>query len=178
MCPMLREPANALTHLLGCLLSVGALIALIWKGVLSGDSLALIGLTTYGLTQCALYAASTLFHGLRVSNAISNRLQNLDCTLVYALIAGTYTPVCLIALQQGWRWGLLGTVWGLAIGGLTLRMRWPHAPVWLTTTLYIAMGWVALAALPALVRAVPRAGIWWFLAGGIVYSAGAVIFRA
>jgi hemolysin III len=103
-------------------------------------------------------------------------LLRLDCILVFVFIAGTYTPVCLIALQQGWRWGLLGVVWGVALGGLVLKLFWLHGPIWCSTLLYIAMGWIALAAIPALVQAVPGAGIGWFLAGGIIYTAGALIF--
>ena len=172
----LREPANALTHLAGSLLALVAFAILVWIGIGTGDRLALIGLGVYGLSQIALYTASTLHHALRISAAGMERLLRLDCVLVFVFIAGTYTPVCLIALQQGWRWGLLGAVWGMALGGLVMKLYWLHAPVWLSTALYVAMGWVALAAVPALVRAVPAGGIGWFIAGGSSYTLGALIF--
>jgi hemolysin III len=172
----LREPANALTHLVGSLLALAALIILVHRGLQTGDSRALVGLGIYGMSQLALYTASTLHHGLRLAPAAMERLLRLDCILVYVFIAGTYTPVCLIALQQGWRWGLLAGIWAAALGGLVLKVLWLHGPIWVSTMLYVAMGWIALVAIPALVQAVPRAGIGWFIAGGITYTAGALIF--
>ena len=173
---VLREPANALIHLAGSVFSVIMLALLIRIGIGTGNGLALIGLSMYGLTQLALYVASTLHHALKIGEVGMERLLRLDCILVFVFIAGTYTPVCLIALQHGWRWGLLGAVWGMALCGLLMRIWWLHAPVWLTTVLYVAMGWVALAAIPALVQAIPQGGIWWFVAGGLVYTVGALIF--
>lgn len=172
----LREPANALTHLVGSLLAVVAFAMLVRIGIGTGDGRALLGLGIYGLSQLALYTASTLHHALRLSAAGMERLLRLDCMLVFVFIAGTYTPVCLLALQQGWRWGLLGAVWGMTLGGLFMKLRWLRAPVWLSTALYVAMGWVALAALPALVQAVPIGGLGWFIAGRVVYTVGALIF--
>jgi hemolysin III len=172
----LREPANALTHLVGSLFSLVALVILVRLGLGTGNGRVLVSLSIYGLSQLALYTASTLYHGLRLTPVAMEWLLRLDCTLVFVFIAGTYTPVCLIALQHGWRWGLLGVVWGIALGGLVLKLLWLHSPIWLSTTLYVAMGWVALAALPALVRAIPRAGIVWFTIGGIIYTIGALIF--
>jgi hemolysin III len=176
MSKVLREPANALIHLIGSLLSLGALAVLIWIGVSTRDGGALVGLTVYGISQLALYSASTLHHALRISETGTEWLLRLDCTLVYVFIAGTYTPVCLITLHAGWRWGLLAVMWGMALGGLIMKLRWLHGPTWLSTMVYIAMGWAALAAMPALVGALPVRGIAWFLAGGIVYTLGALVF--
>lgn len=173
---MLREPANALIHLAGSLLSLVALIVLVWIGIGTGDSLALVALSVYGCSQLALYTASTLHHALQISDAGMERLLRLDCMLVFVFIAGTYTPVCLIAMHHGWRWGLLAGIWGVAVAGIVVKMRWLEAPIWLSTSLYIAMGWVALAALPELIRALPRAGLGWFVSGGIIYTAGAIVF--
>jgi hemolysin III len=172
----LREPANALTHLVGCLLAATALIALVWLGRASGNPLALLGLGIYGASQVGVYGASSLYHGLRLSPRGMERLLRLDCALVFIFIAGTYTPVCLIALQHGWRWGLLGAVWSLALSGLVFKLSWMAAPAWLSTGLYVALGWLALAALPALVQAVPGGGLGWLAAGGVVYTLGALIF--
>ncbi len=172
----LREPANAITHLIGSVLSVAALILLLWLGSRTGSCWALVGLGIYGTSQLASYVASTLYHALHISHAGMERLLRLDCVLVFVFIAGTYTPVCLVELQQGWRWGLLGTVWGIALVGLVLKVWWLHGPVWLSTGLYVAMGWVALAALPAIIRALPPASVAWFVAGGVVYTIGALIF--
>jgi hemolysin III len=176
MVSAMREPANALTHLAGSMLALAALAALVWLGIGSGSAIALIAFTVYGLSQLALYIASTLHHALRISPAGMERLLRLDCILVFVFIAGTYTPVCLIALQHGWRWGLLSAVWGMTLAGFVMKLWWLHAPTWFSTALYVAMGWVALAAMPALTRAVPGAGMWWFAAGGVIYTLGAIVF--
>ena len=173
---MLREPANALTHLAGVLLSLVALVALVTIGIRSGDGLVAASLIIYGLSQLGSYTASTLYHALHLPPIASDRLLQVDCVLVFVFIAGSYTPVCLIALHGGWRWGLLGAVWAMALGGLVMKLCWLHAPIWLTTALYVGMGWVALAAIPPLMRALPGGGMGWFFSGGIVYTVGAVIF--
>jgi hemolysin III len=171
-----REPANGLTHLTGILLSVIALGVLVFIGFRLDNVLALIGLVIFGLSQIALYTASTLHHSLSLSPRGNARLLRFDCTMVVVLIAGTYTPVCLLALHGIWRWGLLGAVWGLVIAGLIMMTRWMDAPRWVSTTFYVLLGWIGLLAAPALFRALPPAGVAWMLAGGAVYTVGALIF--
>lgn len=172
----LREPANGATHGIGAILSVAALGVLLWLGWRAGSVTLLVSFAVFGVSQLLLYIASTLYHSLRVSEARIRQLLRFDCAMVFVLIAGTYTPVCLVALQGGWRWGLLALIWGLALGGGAMKLRWLHAPVWLSTGFYVLMGWVAVLALPALVQAVPPGGIFWMFAGGIIYTVGAVIF--
>jgi hemolysin III len=172
----LREPANGLTHLAGVVLAVVALVALVWIGVANGNVRVLVGLTVFGVSQLALYTASTLHHSLRLSPATEARLLRFDVMMVFVLIAGTYTPVCLIALHHLWRWGLLGLVWALVGTGLLFTTRWMHAPRWLSTAQYVLIGWVGVLAAPALFDTLPTAGMLWMLAGGAVYTVGALIF--
>jgi hemolysin III len=171
-----REPANGLTHLMGVLLSVIALGVLLFIGIRMDNVLALIGLVIFGLSQIALYTASTLHHSLSLSPRGNARLLRFDCTMVVVLIAGTYTPLCLLALHGIWRWGLLGVIWGLVFAGLIMMTRWMHAPRWASTTFYVLLGWIGVLAAPALFRALPSAGVIWMLAGGVVYTVGALIF--
>jgi hemolysin III len=96
--------------------------------------------------------------------------------MVFVLIAGTYTPICLVALRGGWGWSLFGVVWGIALGGLIIKTRWMHAPKWLSTALYLAMGWTVIVAAPVLFDRLPVGAVGWLLAGGIIYSVGAVIY--
>jgi len=103
-----------------------------------------------------LYTASTLYHLLPLSARGLARLRRLDHLMIFALIAGTYTPFCLIALHGAWRWSILGTVWGIAIAGFFLKVFWIDAPTWFSTLLYLLQGWVAIIAAPALARASPR----------------------
>jgi len=171
-----REPANGLIHLVGVLLSVIAMGFLLAIGIRMDNVLALIGLTIFGLSQIALYTASTLHHSLSLSPRGNARLLRFDCTMVIVLIAGTYTPLCLLVLHGVWRWGLLGAIWGLVFIGLVMMTRWMDAPRWASTTFYVLLGWIGVLAAPALFRALPPAGVIWMFAGGAVYTIGALIF--
>ncbi len=171
----MREPVNGLTHLAGVLLSVVALGVLLWLAIAERDARQIVAFTVFGLSQIALYTASTLYHSLPLAPAGIAKLRRIDHMMIFVLIAGTYTPICLVALGGGWGWSLLAVVWGLAAGGLILKTCWMHAPKWLSSGLYLLMGWTALVAAPVLVHRLPAGAIVWLVAGGITYSVGAVI---
>jgi hemolysin III len=172
----LREPDNGLTHLAGAFLAVIALIILTDLALHVGSPRHIVAFAIFGVSLVGLYTASGLYHSLHLGPVGLDRLLRLDCVMVYVLIAGTYTPFCLVAFQGVWRWGLLALIWALAIGGSVLKLRMMDAPIWLSTGIYVAMGWAALLAIPAFVATVPLPAILWVLAGGIVYTVGAVIF--
>ncbi len=154
----IREPANGQTHLAGVLLAVVALGVLLAIAIGTGAPRALVGLVVFGVTQIALYTANTLHYSLRLTPRGHRRLLKFDLAMIVVFIAGTYTPVCPIALPGGWRWGLLGGVWGLALGGfvwITISVR---APRWFSTGYFVLLGWVGLVALPPIVRALPWEG--------------------
>jgi len=156
------------------LLAAVGLVVLLAAGAGRLDRLVALGV--FGGSLISLYGASTLYHLLPLSPAGVARLRRLDHMTIFVLIAGTYTPVCLLALKGGWRVGLLGAVWGLALCGVLLKLLWMDAPRWLSVALYLAMGWLAVVAAPAILEAVPAGGILWLLAGGVVYSVGALIY--
>ncbi len=171
----LREPVNGLTHLAGGLLaSVGLIVLLAAAGEGRVDQVVAFGI--FGFSLIALYTASALYHLLPLSPTGVARLRRVDHMSIFVLIAGTYTPFCLLALEGAWRVGLLGLIWGLALGGIVLKLFWMDAPRWLSVALYLGMGWVALVAAPALFRAVPTGGMAWVLVGALVYSAGALVY--
>jgi hemolysin III len=170
----LREPVSGLTHLAGVLLALIALIVLLTRAAGRLDQLVAFGI--FGLSLIALYSASALYHLLPVSPAATARLRRLDHITIFILIAGTYTPVCVLALEGGWRAGLLGLVWTLALCGVALKLLWMESPRWLSVGVYLAMGWLAVIAASAIFRAIPYGGIAWILGGGLVYSAGALIY--
>jgi hemolysin III len=172
----LREPINGLTHLAGGLLASVGLVVLLATAVRADRTDQLVAFGIFGFSLIALYAASALYHLLPLSPAGIARLRRLDHITIFLLIAGTYTPFCLLALDGAWRVGLLGLIWALALCGILLKLFWMDAPRWLSVMLYLGMGWVALVAAPVLFRAVPIGGIVWVLAGGLVYSAGALIY--
>jgi hemolysin III len=170
----LREPVSGLTHLVGVLLALVALIVLLTKAAGRADQLVAFGI--FGLSLIALYGASALYHLLPVSASAIARLRRLDHMTIFILIAGTYTPVCVLALGGVWRAGLLGLIWTLALCGIVLKLLWMDAPRWLSVGVYLAMGWLAVIAASAIFQAIPSGGIAWILIGGLVYSAGALIY--
>ncbi len=171
-----REPLNGFTHLVGGLLASVGLGVLLATAARAGRADQLVAFGIFGFSLIALYTASALYHLLPLSPAGVARLRRVDHMSIFVLIAGTYTPFCLLALDGGWRVGLLGLIWGLALCGILLKLFWMGAPRWLSVALYLGMGWVAVIAAPALFRAVPAGGMAWVLAGAVVYSAGALIY--
>lgn len=173
-----REPVNGMTHLAGAVASVAVMVTLIAVAIYLGKVRHLIAFAIFGASLVALYTSSALYHLLPVSQRWVARLRRLDHMMIFVLIAGTYTPFCLITLQGGWRWGLLLGVWGLAFGGIALKIWWMHAPPWLSLALYLLAGWLGVVAAPMLVRVLPTGGIAWLIAGGLVYSIGAIVYAS
>ncbi len=171
-----REPVNGLTHLVGGLLASIGLVVLLANATRAGRVDQLVAFGIFGFSLIALYTASALYHLLPLSPAGVTRLRRVDHISIFLLIAGTYTPFCLLALDGSWRVGLLGLIWGLALCGILLKLLWMEAPRWLSVALYLGMGWVAVIAAPALFRAVPAGGMAWILVGAVVYSAGALVY--
>jgi hemolysin III len=154
----LREPINGLTHLAAGLLASAGVIVLLASAT-SAHQLVAFGI--FGFSLIVLYTASALYHLLPLSPAGIARLRRVDHMTIFVLIAGTYTPFCLLALEGGWRVGLLCLIWGLALCGILLKLLWMDTPRWLSVILYLGMGWVAVIAAPALLRAVPASGMAW-----------------
>jgi hemolysin III len=172
----LREPVNGLTHAAGGALATVGLVLLLATAASAGRVDQLVAFGVFGLSLISLYTASSLYHLLPLSPAGVAKLRRLDHMSIFLLIAGTYTPFCLLALEGAWRWGLLSLIWVLALCGVLLKLFWMDAPRWLSVVLYLGMGWVAVIAAPALFRAVPVGGMAWVLAGGLTYSAGALVY--
>lgn len=172
----LREPLNALTHGAGILLSALGLIYLLMKAVNNHSGVQLAGALVFGISLIALYTASTLYHGLPVSPRVVQILRRVDHTMIYVLIAGTYTPICLITLKGILGWSLFGVVWGLALVGIILKLVWMGAPRWLSTLFYVALGWLAALFIVPLFKALPLSGFIWLLVGGLLYTIGAVFY--
>ena len=168
------ERFNALTHGVGSLLAVVGCGALLVVAARSGDPWKIVGVSVYSLTLVLLYGLSTLYHSVR--GRAKGVLQKLDHESIYLLIAGSYTPFCLVTLRGPWGWSLFGVVWGLAvIGGL--QELWPknEARV-LSVVIYMLMGWAALVALVPLWNALGPAGFMWVAAGGLFYTVGIVFY--
>lgn len=168
------EKFNTLSHLAGAVLALAGTAALIVRAAQDGDPWKLASVSIYGTTLVLLYSVSTLYHGLHGrAKAI---LRKLDHYSIYLLIAGTYTPFCLVTLRGPWGWSLLGVVWGLAVLGILQELRPGNGARILSVAIYLAMGWAALAALAPLLQALGLAGFAWLAAGGALYTAGIVFY--
>ena len=172
----LKDPGSAITHFIGMMMAVFAATPLLIKAFRNPDRLHLVSLTIFILSMILLYAASTIYHTLDISPNINKLLRKVDHMMIFILIAGTYTPVCMVVLGDHTGWGLLSLVWTIAIVGIIIKACWITCPKWFSSVLYISMGWVCVLALGKIVRALPTAAFGWLLAGGLIYTAGGIIY--
>ena len=172
-----REPINGFTHLAGALLAFVGLLFLVVKGAQTlSDPIEILSLIVFGVSMILLYAASATYHMVIASDHIIAWLRRIDHSMIYILIAGTYTPFCLITLKGPVGWSYFTIIWLLAIAGVLFKVIWFHSPRWLSTALYIAMGWLIIFAIGPLAKNLELGGLIWLLAGGIIYTIGGVIY--
>lgn len=167
------ERFNAITHLGGAVLALAGAVLLVVFAALQGDAWKIVSVSVYGFTLVSLYSLSTLYHSLR--GRAKFVLQRLDHQSIYLLIAGSYTPFCLVTLRGAWGWSLFGVVWGLALLG-GVQEFWSNKARILSVVLYVVMGWVVVVALVPLYRALGSAGVAWLVAGGLCYTLGIVFY--
>lgn len=169
-----KDPFSCYSHLFGAALAVPGLVWLVARA--DGEPLRTIGAAVYGTSLLLLYLASALYHGLSSSPRREDLLRRFDHAAIFVLIAGSYTPLCLVTLRGVWGWSLFGVAWGLAVGGAVMKLSCPHLPRWLTTVVYLGMGWMAAVAAVPLLAALSSEGWAWLLGGGLAYTAGAVVY--
>lgn len=172
----IKNPGSALTHFIAFIGALIASVPLLAKAASEPDRVHLASMAVFISSMILLYAASTIYHTLDISEKVNKRLRKLDHMMIYILIAGTYTPVCLIVLGNHSGYFLLALVWGIAIIGMTINILWITCPKWFSSLIYIAMGWVCLLAFGQIVAALPRAAFGWLLAGGLIYTIGGIIY--
>ena len=172
----LREPVNALTHLFGALLSIIGTIILLNYSRLPLTPVTIVSILIFGMSLVMLYTTSGIYHLVYTTDAILLKLRKLDHAMIFILIAGSYTPFCLLALDGIWKWSIIITVWSLAIIGILLKMLWMNMPTWLSTSFYIGMGWIALFALKPLYDSLSLGGFVFLLLGGVMYTIGGIIY--
>jgi len=169
-----EELASMITHAIGAVLSV---VGLVYMVVISeNDPWRVTGATIFGSTLILLYLSSTLYHSFSAPR-VKSFFQILDHSAIYLLIAGTYTPLTLVSLRGPWGWSLFGIVWFMAIGGvLTKALMKNNRDHWISTAIYIMMGWLAIIAIGPLVQAIPTGGLALIIAGGVFYTGGVVFY--
>jgi hemolysin III len=170
----LREPVNGLSHLLAALLAIAGVVALLIVGRSTIDKE--ISLLIYGCTLVLLFSASATYHLVQASPRAMAALRKLDHAAIYLLIAGTYTPFCYNMFSGFWKWGLLATVWSLALVGLIVKVFIMRTPRWLNAGLYLLLGWSVILGLQEMLAVLPAGALVCLATGGILYTVGAVIY--
>ena len=172
----LREPMNGFTHFIGVILAVIGTISLINLSLHPYKPVHLISFSIFGIGMILLYSTSTLYHWLKLSEDGVKKLRKADHIMIFIYIAATYTPICIVALRGTLGWSLLIAIWLFALGGITIKLFWMNAPRWLSTVIYILMGWSAVVAIYPLFKILPLSALLWLLGGGLFYTVGAVIY--
>lgn len=172
----IREPGSAITHFIGMMMAVFAAVPLLIKAATASGSAAFTAMAVFMLSMILLYGASATYHSLTVSDKVLRVFRKIDHMMIFVLIAGSYTPVCLIVLGGPLGYTLLAVVWGIALLGILIKALWITCPKWFSSTIYIAMGWVCLWVFGPLWKTLPKSAFIWLLAGGVIYTVGGVIY--
>lgn len=172
----IKDPGSAITHFIGMLMAIFAAIPLLIKAVHEPSRIYLISLTVFVLSMILLYAASTTYHTLDLSERANTILKKIDHMMIFILIAGSYTPICLLVLKGKTGTMMLALVWGIAIIGILIKAFWVFCPKWVSSILYIGMGWICVLAFTQILNSLTHAEFGWLLAGGIIYTVGGIIY--
>lgn len=172
----IKDPGSAITHFIGMLMAVFAGIPLILKAASELKAIPLLSAIIYISSMILLYFASTVYHTFDISEKINRRLKKFDHMMISVLIAGSYTPICLLVLEKPLGYFLLVLVWSFAVIGILIKAFWINCPKWFSSVLYIGMGWTCVLAFTQILNALSPAAFAWLLAGGIIYTIGGIIY--
>lgn len=169
-----REPVSGLTHLGGAIAAIIGEIALLI--VAWSDKAEVVSILVYGLCLITLFSASATYHLVRANSNIIQILRKFDHSAIYLLIAGTYTPFCVLAFRGFFHWGMLAIVWSFALVGIVVKICYVKAPRWLNAAIYVVMGWLGISAANQIPLVLPTSSIVWLILGGVIYTIGAVVY--
>ncbi len=172
----IKDPGSAITHFIGMLMAIFAAVPLLMKAAHEPESIYIVSIAIYAVSLILLYAASTTYHTFDKSDKVNTILKKIDHMMISVLIAGSYTPICLLVLEPKTGVLLLTIVWGIAIVGILLKAFWVYCPKWVSSVLYIGMGWTCVLAFTQLLNSMSPAAFGWLLAGGLIYTIGGVIY--
>jgi len=172
----IREPGSAITHFIGMLLAIFGSVPLLIKAALNGGSYAFLSMSIFMLSMIMLYGASATYHSVNLTGNALKFFKRMDHMMIFVLIAGSYTPTCMLVLEKPLGYRLLTIVWSIALLGMLFKFFWVTCPKWVSSVLYIGMGWVVIFAVKPLYAALSLPAFLWLLAGGIVYTVGGVIY--
>ena len=172
----LKDPWSAITHFIGMIMAMLAAVPLLIKAAKAPDRIHFAALGIFALSMILLYGASATYHSIRGSQRVQTILRKIDHMMIFVLIAGSYTPICLVVLNGTAGYMMLALVWGIAIAGIAIKLCWITCPKWFSSILYIAMGWVCLLAFSQIYNALSGPAFYWLLSGGLIYTIGGVIY--
>ena len=172
----IREPGSAITHFIAMMMAVFAAVPLLVKaGVQSGQE-NFLAMAIFMGSMILLYGASATYHSVDLTGKSLRVFRKLDHMMIFVLIAGSYTPICTIVLGSTLGYGLLSVIWIIAILGIVFKMFWVTCPKWVSSVMYIAMGWLCIVAIAPIIHSLSKTSFGWLLAGGIIYTVGGVIY--
>jgi hemolysin III len=171
-----REPVSGLTHLFGVFISAVGLLILLNISLALNNTRDMAVSCVFGISLILLYSASSIYHLTMASEKVIKILRRIDHSMIYVLIAGSYTPVCLITLKGKIGYSIFAMIWALTILGILIKNFWFNAPRWLSTAFYIVMGWLVVIAIYPMSKVMPLAGIMWLIMGGVSYTVGGLIY--
>ena len=172
----IRDPISTITHFIGAVLSGVAIFFLLYKGAILNSVIHTTTYLIFGISLFLLYCASTVYHAIDKSEKIIKIFKKIDHMMIFVLIAGTYTPVCILALNGQIGYIMFGVIWGVAIFGIFLKAKFNNIPRWISSGLYILMGWLCIFAIYPLFTKLPLNGFIWLVAGGVIYTIGGIIY--
>ena len=171
-----RDPFSGLSHLASAFIALLVMAFLVFQASLRGDAWHIVSFTIFGICMVLMFGTSALYHLYQGSDAKILQLKRIDHMAIFAMIAGTYTPMCLIPLRDNIGWTLFAAVWGIAGSGILLKIFWIGAPRWLSTVIYLAMGWACVFGLSTMKATMPAVSFDWLVYGGIAYTVGAIVY--
>lgn len=172
----IREPGSAITHFIGMMMAVFAMVPLLIKAGISSGGRSFAAMLIFMLSMILLYGASATYHSVNLTDRYLRIFRKIDHMMIFVLIAGSYTPICLIVLGGKQGYTLLTVVWSIAIAGMLIKAFWITCPKWFSSLIYIAMGWVCVFVFGELLDTLPVSAFLWLLGGGLIYTAGGVIY--
>lgn len=170
-----EEVFSSITHGIGALLSMAALVILVAFASVQGDAWKIVSFSIYGFTLFFLYMSSTLYHSV-FHEKTKQVFRVFDHVSIYLLIAGSYTPIALVAMEGPWRWIIFGLIWSIAITGIILKVMNISKAKKLSTALYVAMGWLVIVAIKPILAMVPAGLLVWLVIGGLLYTFGVIFY--
>ena len=172
----IREPGSAITHFIGFMMALFASVPLLIKAGVSAGGRTFTAMLIFMLSMVLLYGASATYHSVNLSGKPLRIFRKIDHMMIFVLIAGSYTPVCLIVLGGKEGVTMLTVVWSIAIAGMLIKAFWITCPKWFSSIIYIAMGWVCVFVFRELIHTLSVPAFCWLLAGGIIYTVGGIIY--